>query len=130
MRPHRLHKVIVEGVRSKMASYSLSSTAHHLHKTLLYLDLHLVATETIPFCSAVLLSYFQQNTINFLIFFTIFLDIKSWLLVTWPPLIWALEYINYVQLTNLIIINKIKKLSFNVDLCFFPFLFQIKQKHE
>ena len=56
-----------------MALYPLSSTAHHLHKTLSYLELHLVATETIPFCSGVLLSYFQQNTIKFLIF----LDIKS-----------------------------------------------------
>ena len=60
-----------------MVSYPLSSTTHHLHKTLSYLELHLVATETIPFCSGVLLSYFQQNTIKFLVFFTIFLDIKS-----------------------------------------------------
>ena len=38
--------------------------------------------------------------------------------------------VHQLQLTNSIIINKINKLSFNLDLCFFPFLFQIKQKHE
>ena len=41
-----------------MVSYTLRSTAHHLHKTLLYLEL---ATEVMPFCTAVLLSYFQHK---------------------------------------------------------------------
>ena len=44
-----------------MAPYTLRSTAHRLHKTLSYLERHLVATEVMPFCTAVLLSYFQDK---------------------------------------------------------------------
>ena len=49
------------GRSSPTAPYPLSSTAHHLHKMLSYLELHLVATEVMPFCTAVLLSYFQHK---------------------------------------------------------------------